>query len=198
MTAAQTVSAAGPAAAHPPGGPCVVVIFGASGDLTKRLLVPALYNLACEGLLPEQFAVAGMAMDELTTDAFREQMGRDIRSFHTRGQFDDAAWDQLCTRLHYTPGRFDDPGAFARLLELVRRLDAECHAGGNVLFYMATPPPLFGPISGQLAAAGFGAMAGWQRIIVEKPFGTDLASARELNRQLLEHWREEQVYRIDH
>src|ERR1700732_3155686 len=91
-----------------PCDPCILVIFGASGDLTKRLLMPALYNLSCDGLLPPQFAVVGIAMDELTTDTFRERMARDIRAFHTRQEFDTGAWDSLCARLYYTPGKFGD------------------------------------------------------------------------------------------
>src|SRR5271163_1442399 len=86
-----------------PAQPCVLVIFGASGDLTKRLLMPAFYNLACDGLLPEQFAIVGIAMDELTTDAFREKMSNDIRQFSTRKEFDTKTWDWLCSRLNYMP-----------------------------------------------------------------------------------------------
>src|SRR5438067_10427341 len=92
--------------AEHPGEPCLLVIFGASGDLTKRLLMPALYNLSCDGLLPDQFAIVGIAMDELTTDSFRERMAHDIRSFNTRKEFDAALWDKLCSRLYYTPGKF--------------------------------------------------------------------------------------------
>src|SRR5258707_15372879 len=87
-----------------PGDPCILVIFGASGDLTKRLLMPALFNLACDGLLPESFAIVGMAMDDLTTDAFRERMARDVRTFNTRKDFDAATWDNLAARLYYMPG----------------------------------------------------------------------------------------------
>ena len=181
-----------------PGDPCIMVIFGASGDLTRRLLVPALYNLACDGLLPDRFAVVGIALDELTTDDFRGRMSESIRAFNTRKEFDPAAWDRLSSRLHYVPGDFGDEASYTRLLELVTRLDAEREAGGNVLFYMATPPSLFGLISGHLDRAGVGRFPGWTRIIVEKPFGTDLPSARELNRQILAHWDESQVYRVDH
>src|SRR3954451_20051066 len=101
-----------PTPSQPLGDPCILVIFGASGDLTKRLLMPALYNLACNGLLPPQFAIAGYALDELTTDGFRERLARDIRTFHTSKEFDPAAWDDLSARLHYTPGRFDDEAAY--------------------------------------------------------------------------------------
>jgi len=179
--------------------PCVLVILGASGDLTKRLLLPAFYNLACDGLLSEQFAIVGIAMDEFTTESFREKMSNEIKSFSTRKEFDAQTWDWLSSRLYYTPGRFDDAAAFTRLAELVSKLDNEYQARGNVLFYMATPPSVFGLISGSLEKAGFKtSSAGWKRIIVEKPFGNDLPSAIALNREILKYWTEDQIYRIDH
>ncbi len=197
--AAQSATASGAKCAGGlQSGPCLMVIFGASGDLTKRLLMPALYNLACDGLLPDEFAIIGIAMDDLTTESFRERMARDIRTFNTRGRFDPAVWDQLESRLHYTAGKFDDEAAHKRLRELVVRLDAQYKTAGNILFYMATPPSVFGLVSGHLEQAGFKNLPGWKRIIVEKPFGTDLASAIELNRQILKFWDESQIYRVDH
>jgi glucose-6-phosphate 1-dehydrogenase len=181
-----------------PGDPCLLVIFGASGDLTKRLLMPALYNLACDGLLPEQFVVVGIALDDLTTDAFRERLSRDIKSFNTHSELDPAVWDQLCTRLFYTPGKFDDPSAYQRLYQKIVELDTQYHTGGNVLIYLATPPSVFGMISANLDRAGFKNRPGWKRIIVEKPFGVDLASAQNLNREILSYWQEDQIYRVDH
>jgi glucose-6-phosphate 1-dehydrogenase len=179
--------------------PCLMVLFGASGDLTKRLLIPALYNLACDGLLPKRWALVGVAVDELTSDEFRERMAGDIRRFSTRRQFDADVWRDFERRLHYTAGRFDDAATFERLAILVAALDAEWELGGNVLYYLAVPPPLFAVISGQLARAGHNSSArGWRKIIVEKPFGRDLASATALSRELLTHWREEQIFRIDH
>src|SRR6266446_690315 len=184
---------------QPPAQPCVVVIFGASGDLTKRLLMPALYNLTCDGLLSEHLAIVGMAMDDFTTESFREKMSADVRQFSTRKEFDARAWDRLCSRLHYTPGKFDDSAAFVRMAELVAKLDGQYQARGNVLFYMATPPSVFGLISDNLERAGFKTSSpGWKRIIVEKPFGTDLPSAIALNREILKYWAEEQIFRIDH
>src|SRR3954466_15276733 len=108
----------GAATAQSPAEPCVLVIFGASGDLTKRLLMPAFYNLACDGLLPEQLAIVGIALDELSTDQFRTRMNEDIRKFSTRKTFDPGVWDQLVRRLYYTPGNFSDPEAYRRLAEL--------------------------------------------------------------------------------
>lgn len=176
--------------------PCLLVIFGASGDLTKRLLIPALFNLACDELLPPRFAIVGMAMDELSTEQFRDRLTTDIRVFSTRKSVDESAWNSFAERLHYTPGKFDDPTAFAQLLQIVKQLDAEHHTNGNVLFYMATPPSVFGTVSEQLLS--FRDHPGWKRVIVEKPFGHDLPSARALNQLILQHWRESEVYRIDH
>ena len=186
-------------AAQAPAEPCILVIFGASGDLTKRLLMPAFYNLACDHLLPEQFAIVGIAMDEFTTESFRGKMSVDIKQFSTRKEFDAKTWDWLCSRLYYAQGKFDDNAAFGSLRDLVSKLDQQYQARGNVLFYMATPPSVFGLISDNLDKAGFKtSSAGWKRIIVEKPFGNDLASAIALNREILKYWTESQIYRIDH
>jgi len=200
METVQTTGTAAPAAAStsPPADPCILVIFGAGGDLTRRLLIPALYNLHCDGLLSPHFAIVGMSREEMDSEGFRAHLGHDLHTFNTRQDFDSSAWDDLGSRLHYIPGSFEDGAAFAKLHELVTQLDAQYQAHGNVLFYMATPPSVFGLISVNLDRAGFHGMPGWKRIIVEKPFGTSLPSAQELNRQILAHWREDQVYRIDH
>lgn len=179
--------------------PCILVLFGASGDLTKRLLTPALYNLCADGLLPERFALVGVARDEMSSEQFRERLTADIQRFTTRQPFDPKPWERLVSRLHYLPGDFGDAAAYQRLAELLRRVDAEQHIGGNLLFYLATPPAVFGLISSQLENAGLQKRPnGWTRLIVEKPFGHDLASAIALNRQLQAHWSEDQIYRIDH
>jgi glucose-6-phosphate 1-dehydrogenase len=183
---------------NPTSQPCVMLIFGASGDLTKRLLVPALYNLACDGLLSEQFALLGAAMDPLTTESFRQRMNEDIKRFHTRQSFDQAVWDKLVARFHYMQAGFDDAGAFSKLKAEVAKLDREQNIGGNVLLYFATAPRFFGLLCEQLHEAGFKDGPGWKRIIVEKPFGTDLASALQLNKDVLAHWHEDQIYRVDH
>ncbi len=182
----------------PPTQPCVMIVFGASGDLTKRLLVPALYNLACDGLLSPHFALVGAAMDPLDTAAFRERMTADIQKFHTRRDFDAYAWSDLVERFHYRSGAFDDPKLFAELAAEIARLDLEYGCGGNVLFYFAVAPKFFGRLCKAIREAGFADGPGWKRIIVEKPFGTDLASARALNAEVLAHWREDQIYRVDH
>ena len=190
-----------PVTTEPPGDPCVLVIFGASGDLTKRLLMPALYNLACEGLLPEQFALVGADIIEMSTDQFRTRMSDEkdgIKKFHTRKKFDPAVWDKLVAKFHFVQAK-DDAG-YAKLKETVKSLQAEHKTGDNVLFYFAVSPKIFGLISGNLAKAGFKDATGdgWRRLIVEKPFGSDLKSAQQLNKELLSFWSEEQIYRIDH
>jgi glucose-6-phosphate 1-dehydrogenase len=190
-----------PGNANPLSEPCIMLIFGASGDLAKRLLVPALYNLACDGLLSDNFAVLGTATRPLTNEVFRENMsGEDqgIRKFHTRKTFDEATWDKLVKRFHYASGAFDDLESFKRLRQEVARLDAQYNARGNVLFYFATSPSFFGMLCDNLHHAGFKDGPGWKRIIVEKPFGTDTESARKLNEVVLAHWDESQIYRVDH
>ena len=181
-----------------PAAPGVLVILGASGDLTKRLLVPALFNLACDRLLPEGFAVVGMGRDRFTTEEFRQRQAADIRKFCTRPTVDEERWGWLESRLHYVAGEFDDAAAFGRLRTLVDTVGAEAGAAGNTLLYLAISPDFFALVNRQLDAAGFTTMPGTKRIVVEKPFGRDLDSARALNRSLLAHWREEEIYRIDH
>lgn len=179
--------------------PCILVIFGASGDLTKRLLIPSLFNLYCDDLLPKPFVILGMAMDDFTSDTFREKMSVDVHEFSRRNDFDDALWQKFCDNIHYLKGKFDDPVAFQQLKSFLQALEGRCDTEGNVLFYMATPPAVFGMISSGLQSAGLNcADDGWRRIIVEKPFGSDLESAKSLNREILNFWQESQVYRIDH
>jgi glucose-6-phosphate 1-dehydrogenase len=175
-----------------------MLIFGASGDLTKRLLVPALYNLACDGLLHENFAVLGTANNPWTTDGFREYLSTEIKKFHTRKEFDQAVWDKLVSRVHYVPGSFTEQKVYGALKEEVAKLDAKYKTGGNVLFYFAVAPKFFGTLCDNLHANGFKEGTGWKRIIVEKPFGTDLESALKLNREVLANWQENQIYRVDH
>ena len=178
--------------------PGVLVILGASGDLTKRLLMPALYNLACDGLLPPEFTVIGMARRPLDTPAFREQQRQDIQRFHTRREFDAGPWEWLESRLHYTAGEFGDPDAYRRLRETVLEVGGGTASAGNTLLYLAISPEFFETVNGLLDAAGFTQLPGSRKIIVEKPFGKDLDSAVALNRSLLAHWREDEIYRIDH
>jgi len=178
--------------------PGVLVILGASGDLTKRLLMPALYNLACDGLLPDNFAVVGMARGEMTTETFRGQQREEIARFQTRRSFDEDRWQWLESRLHFTAGDFDDAAAFGRLRALVEQVSRGTAAADNTLLYLAISPAFFAVVNQQLAAAGFTRLPGRKRIIVEKPFGKDLESARLLNQSLLSLWSEDEIYRIDH
>jgi glucose-6-phosphate 1-dehydrogenase len=186
-----------PAGAPPRAESCVMVLFGAGGDLTKRLLMPALYNLACDGLLPQNFALIAADLKESSTAEFRAKMSADIPQFSTRKTFDEAAWQGLVSRFHFvcTAGE----NGYANLAKEVSRIDGEVGAGGNVLFYLAVPPSAFGPISANLDKAGFrNRPRGWTRVIVEKPFGHDLPTARQLSKDLLQHWDESQIFRVDH
>ena len=186
---------------NPTSEPCVMVIFGASGDLTKRLLVPALYNLACDDLLSDNFAVLGTGRSEITDDEFRESMASEengLRGFHTRQEFDEPACDELMSRFHFAPGGLDDPENYKNMKKKVDELNEKYQAKGNVLFYFAMAPRFFGMICDHLYKAGFQDGEGWRRIIVEKPFGTDLESALELNKAILANWREDQIFRVDH
>ena len=175
-----------------------MVIFGASGDLTKRLLVPALYNLACDGLLSDNFAVVGTSNSAMTDESFRDYLSTEIKKFHTRKEFDQAAWDKLVARFHYVQGSFLEATVFDAIKVKVATLDDKFQCQGNRLFYFADAPKFFGAICDNLAANGFKEGPGWKRIIVEKPFGTDLASALKLNKEVLANWNEDQIFRVDH
>jgi glucose-6-phosphate 1-dehydrogenase len=176
--------------------PCALVIFGASGDLTKRKIFPALYALAYRRLLPEQFGVVGVARSEHTDEEFVEQMERAVREFG-RDDFRDDVWEGLAEGTRYVVGSFEDEGSMDRLQRCLAALDEERGARGNRLFYLAVPPEAFPVVVRQHGKRRTGG-PGWQRLIVEKPFGWDLASARELNAQISSYFREEEVFRIDH
>jgi glucose-6-phosphate 1-dehydrogenase len=183
-----------------PGDPCVLVIFGAAGDLTQRLLIPSLYNLAHHNLLPQNFAVVGLARHEMTDEDFRQAMHGAIDQSARVGTIEPAIWENLEKRLSYITSSFDDPAGYARLKETLAQCDRDLHTQGNYLFYLATPPTFFGEIVQQLGAVDLAQERekGWRRIVIEKPFGHDLESARALNHSLLGVFGEHQVYRIDH
>jgi glucose-6-phosphate 1-dehydrogenase len=179
--------------------PCIVVIFGASGDLTRRKLLPALYNLSEGGLLPEQFAVLGVARPPIAETEFRTQMQGRVRD--AEGEpLDPARWATIGDRLHYVSGEFDDSEFYAQLRGTLAKLDERYGTNGNYLFYLAVPPALFGTVVLHLGSVGLADERGgrWRRVIVEKPFGHDLHSARALNAELSTSLHETQVYRIDH
>jgi len=177
-----------PAVSLPEADPCVIVIFGASGDLTRRKLIPALIDLACAGCMTGHFRVLGIARQDMDEAAFHD---------HLRAGLDtsESTWDGLAPRIHYLAGDFTDPATYARLSE---RLDA-LPEGANRLFYLATAPSAAPAILRGLAGAGLNRETeGWARVVLEKPFGRDLASARQLNDLVSDAFAEHQVYRIDH
>ncbi|HEY7838272.1 MAG TPA: glucose-6-phosphate dehydrogenase [Terriglobales bacterium] len=181
--------------------PCTMVIFGASGDLTKRKLMPALYALARMQRLAPNFHVIGVAISDWSDDTFRQHMRAGVEQFASPNDQladggDAASWASFASRLQYVAGNFDDPALYTKLGATLRALPG----GDNVLFYLAIPPSLIATIGDQLARAGLNQVSpkGWTRIIVEKPFGRDLASARSLNQALHRVFDEEQIFRIDH
>ncbi|HEX3483695.1 MAG TPA: glucose-6-phosphate dehydrogenase, partial [Micropepsaceae bacterium] len=182
-----------------PAGPCVFVIFGASGDLTKRLLIPALYHLKRANLLPEDFALVGVSRAQESNDQFRDRLGKNLREL-SDDPIDDADWNWFAQRMSYVAGNANDPSTYERLKGALGKVDADYRTGGNYLFYMAVPASEFAPIAQGLGAAGLAEEADshWRRLVVEKPFGTDLNSAKTLNRILLGIFSEQQIYRIDH
>jgi glucose-6-phosphate 1-dehydrogenase len=175
--------------------PCALVIFGASGDLTHKKLMPALYALAVRRLLPPRIAIVGVARTEGDDDAWRDDMKGAVQQ-HARDPFRDDVWDELSRRLHYVATDFADAGGEDKLHDLLGKLDEELDLGGNRVFYLAVPPPVFPTIVDALGRRRDD--RGWTRLIVEKPFGHDLASARTLTAKLLEYFREDEIFRIDH
>jgi glucose-6-phosphate 1-dehydrogenase len=183
-----------PPAALPQAEPCVIVIFGATGDLTRRKLIPALFHLACTGCMAPQFQIVGVGRQAMDDDAFREQLREGAVHSAESGRFDEEEWRAFATRLSYLAGDFADPQTHRDLAE---RLDAL--PTGNRLFYLATAPTAAPAIIRGLAAAGLQREErGWSRIVIEKPFGRDLASARALNVDVAAVFDERQVFRIDH
>lgn len=179
--------------------PCVMVIFGASGDLTKRKLIPALYNLASQNLLSENFAVIGFARREMSTEDFREKLSREIGEYAT-GPIDPELWRRCVDRIHYFCGNLGDADAYGRLQNLLSELEVKHNTRGNILYYLATAPDFFSPVTRCLGGAGLvrEEEGAWRRVIFEKPFGRDLQSARTLNQDIRQVLDEGQIYRIDH
>jgi glucose-6-phosphate 1-dehydrogenase len=179
--------------------PCSFVIFGVTGDLTHRLVIPALYNLAASDLLPEKFCIVGITRKGSSADELRDSLLKGLHQYKTR-PVDEAIARRLLecvTSIEADPG---DPASFDAMAERLEKLEANRSTGGNRLFYLATPPVAFAPISEQLGRAGMlkEKDGTWRRLVVEKPFGTDLASAKALNDKLLKIANEQQIYRIDH
>ncbi len=182
-----------------PGDPCTMVIFGATGDLTRRKLIPALYNLAKENLLSREFAIIGVARNELTSEQFRDNLSKDMPEF-LGCPLDNDLWEWFLKRITYMQGEFNDPQVYARLQTELQRTEKDHMTHGNLFYYLAVAPAFFGEIATQLGAANMLAEDNgkWRRVIVEKPFGRDLDSAHTLNQQLRKVMSENQIYRIDH
>jgi glucose-6-phosphate 1-dehydrogenase len=173
-------------------GPCVLVIFGAAGDLAKRLLFPAVANLAGEGLLPQEFAVTGFARAKVSEEDFRLGLRRDLP--------ESPGLDSLLPRVSYVCSDFADAAGYQQLASKLHEMDQAHGTRGNYLFYLATAPEFFLAVTEKLSRAGLLDQSGgcWRRVVIEKPFGRDLASARQLNSDLAKVAAEEQIYRIDH
>ncbi len=182
-----------------PGDPCTMVIFGATGDLTKRKLLPTLYNLAKKKLLPSDFALVGFALDDLSEEQFRQRVRDDLTLFASVPE-NCAFCDWLLERLYYISGDFQDPAAYERLKRRLAEIEQQHHTFGNYFYYLATSPVLFGTVVKNLGAVGLTKEENgkWRRVVIEKPFGRDLESARALNREITEVLAERQIYRIDH
>ncbi len=180
--------------------PCLIIVFGATGDLTSRKILPAIYNLRRAGLLPAETSILGFSRRPLTDDAFRTMMRESVEA-HSRVKVEDGLWDDFAAGLFYQPGHFADRASFRDLAERVEQIDAARGTQGNRLIYLATPPSAYEDIVanlGHVSLQNEGERAGWARIVVEKPFGHDLASAGELNDALIDVFDESQIYRIDH
>jgi glucose-6-phosphate 1-dehydrogenase len=174
--------------------PSVLVIFGASGDLTRRKIFPALYALACRRLLPERFAIVGASRSDWTDDEFRDRMEHAVREFG-RDDFKQDVWDWLAEGTHYLSMDFADESGEDELAELLNRLDGERSTRGNRVYYLAVPPQAMPIVVKELGKRR--KTEGWTRLIVEKPFGHDLASARERTRVIRRYFTEHELFRIE-
>jgi glucose-6-phosphate 1-dehydrogenase len=181
--------------------PVTVVLFGASGDLAKRKVIPAMFDLAQYKALGERYAILGFARTPMTDDSFRSMAGEAAKTIGEGGPPDPAKWDEFAPNLFYTSGDYNDQNAYAELAKRLAELDQQKQLGGNRLYYLSTPPEVYPSIVEQLGRAGLAHPSNpnsWVRIIIEKPFGRDLATAKELNKIVLNVFEEKQVYRIDH
>jgi glucose-6-phosphate 1-dehydrogenase len=185
-----------------PPPPTAIVIFGANGDLTKRLIVPALYNLSRTGMLPPRFALIGVDHNDKTTEEWQSSLKQFLSDTLSKSNdsLDEKLWQPIAKGMRFLKGDFEDDGAYKKLADLLAEQDKKDDLGGNVLFYMAVADRFFATIAGKLGKAGLAKEDDkkFRRLIVEKPFGHDLASAKALNKCLLEYFEEEQIYRIDH
>ena len=181
---------------------CTLVIFGASGDLTRRKLLPALWSMFQSRVLPEPFAVVGVARSEMTNEQFRTRMREAITDFARVQPPSTRVWDRFAQALFYYAGDPADAGIYGGLTSYLKQVEQERGTGANRLFYVSTPPSVYPHLVTRLGEAGLNrptdGTGGWVRIVIEKPFGRDLASANSLNQTVASVFGEDQVYRIDH
>jgi glucose-6-phosphate 1-dehydrogenase len=180
---------------------CTVVLFGASGDLAKRKVIPAMFDLARHNSLGPQYAIVGYARTPMNDESFRGSIGDAAKNMSEIGPIDPKKWEEFASNLYYQPGEYGKPEDFVKLAQRLKELESEKKLAGNRLFYLSTPPEVYKDIVEQLGKAGLARPTcpdSWVRIIIEKPFGRDLASAKELNKIVLNVFEEHQVYRIDH
>ena len=181
---------------------CTMVIFGASGDLTKRKLMPALYNLAIARELPQRFSIVGYARTDMNDEVFRQRMREAVSQYSRTGLKDESLWERFAQNLYYVRGGYEEADGSQRIAETLRRIEKASATRRNRVLYLATPPDVYVPIIRNIAAAGLNANSelngGRARIVIEKPFGTNLKTARELNVEVHRAFEEGDVYRIDH
>src|SRR3954466_12215653 len=179
--------------------PCALVVFGITGDLARKKLLPAVYDLANRGLLPTNFALLGFARRDWGDTEFAE-LSRDAAREHARTPWREEVWEQLATDITFVPGSFDDDNAFDHLASTLGELEGSHGIGGNAAFYLSIPPAMFPTVLKQMQRTGMAESTPerWRRVVVEKPFGTDLASSRELNALVDWVFTADDVFRIDH
>jgi len=216
---AEPIAELSPRRATPPADPCAMVLFGAGGDLTKRLVVPALYNLARTGVLPERFALIGVDLAAGSTDSWREHLYQMLRSFVGNAaasfeidRIDEAAWQRLARSMCYVQGDMAQGELYEKIRDALAEADKNHGTGGNAMFYLAVADRFFGTVVEQLGKAklthqergrngapgGNGAQSAWRRVVIEKPFGHSLESACALNKRIARTLHEDQIFRIDH
>src|SRR5260370_11607154 len=178
--------------------PCAIVIFGANGDLTKRKLMPALYRVSADGGVPPAFAIIGNARTEMSDDDFRQKMREAVEEFQEDAPFDASLWDSFAANLFYVAGDLRDEAMYQRLGAKLAEVEQSHRTAGNALFYLSTQPSHYNPLVECIGQAKLQQGSGWRRLVVEKPFGHDLATARELNRDIQRVFPELDVYPIDH
>jgi glucose-6-phosphate 1-dehydrogenase len=180
--------------------PCALVVFGVTGDLSRKKLIPAIYDLSNRGLLPPGFVLLGFARRDWGHGDF-EQLARQSAQDHARTEFRDDVWQRLAASVRFVPGSFDEDEPFDELVAALGELESSHGIGGNAAFYLSIPPPAFPTVLKQLERTGLAdnrATGGWRRVVVEKPFGHDLASSRELNSLVDAVFTPRDVFRIDH